>query len=244
MKTLTIIVLALAATLACAQGATPVQQQPIQPYDIKGDRLGMSLDEFKQKHYSVENGGGKNYADIVAPLCTDHVDGGDQQFHDLFNRLAKLKGTTPMPDFNAALFVPDGQASIGVIACYPGKNFTMDIALGRTPPTIANVPLKTYAFHFYQGKLFKIIAVFSVEGYDAMKTAFTEKFGAPEVTPHELQNAYGAKFDGEESNWTNGVSAIEMKRRVTDLSTGAMIMMMPDVQKQVEAALPKKAKDL
>lgn len=217
MKALTIITLILASAGCFAQG--------VQPYDIKGDKLGMSLEEFKKHHYSFHAGSPKLHVpDSTGPFCTDRAD--------------------------SEMFLSADEAAAGVVSCYPAWSVyrpglaNLNRATHAEAETLANVELQGIAFHFYKGQLFKIIVIFPAEGYDIMKVAFAEKFGAPVIIPHELQNAYGAKFDGEESNWTNGVSSIQMKRRASDLSTGGMVMLLPDIQKQVEAAMPKKPKDL
>jgi hypothetical protein len=199
--------------------------QAPEPYDIKGDRLGMSMKDFTAKH--------------PAPTC---------------------KHGYPEP----LLFLPGDDAAVGVVACYPGPGSDIPGMLAGTKDayiraqveqfkhpgtlplnvTIANLPLVGLAFHFYKDRLFRIMVTFKSDDYSTMKTAFTEKFGPPVVTPGEVQNRLGAKFDAEESRWSNGVSAIIIKHRVADTETASVLVVLSAIQKEVEEAKPSPKKDL
>jgi hypothetical protein len=191
-------------------------------YEIKGDRLGMTLEEFGQHHYSSTPANAKaKYRGFIGPYCVDHDE--------------------------PSLFLNAQEAEMGVVACSPSSsiyNPAYARIIGQTQPTLANVPLKGIGFKFYKGHLFSIVAVFEAKDYAALKASFVEKFGSAISNLREVQNRMGAKFDDDTATWANGVSAIEIRQRQTDLETSALVVYLPKVQEEVTSLLPKPKKDL
>jgi hypothetical protein len=189
--------------------------EPAKLYDIKGDHLGMTLEEFAKKHYYyVAPIPKQKYRGFIGPDCEDR----DQP----------------------SLFLSAQEASVGVIACAAERS-----NWSGPQSTLANVPLQGIGYKFFKGHLFSIMAVFGSDNYAAMKASFTETFGAPASSnSHEVQNRMGAKFDDDTTVWSNGLSMIEMRQRQSDLNTSFLIVYLPKVQEEVEALLPKPKKDL
>jgi hypothetical protein len=101
------------------------------------------------------------------------------------------------------------------------------------------------AFKFFKGHMFDVIAVFKEGDYATVKAAFVGKFGAPTSSHvNQVQNRMGAKFDDETLTWSNGVSAIELRQRASDLDTSAFSIYIPKMLEEVQALLPKPKKDL
>ena len=184
-----------------------VAQTP-QPYDIKGERLGMSFEEFKKNHYNFRAGNPqKHIKDAFSPHC---VTGKSDVF----------------------LMLSVEEAAIGITACYPGIDPLDELILHKHPgPTLANQKLQAYTFYFYKGKLFKIIAVFKADEYDAMKAAFIEKFG---------------KTFLERSNsiiWSNGISTVGLTHYASG-DNSIMLMTLKSVMDEINSILPKPKNDL
>jgi hypothetical protein len=187
---------------------------PAKLYDIKGDRLGMTLEEYGKAHYSFFPGDRKSkVSPSIGPYCKDHDD--------------------------SLSFLTKDEAAAGVASCanYP-------ILIG-TPTTVANMPMTGIAFKFFKGHMFDVIAVFKEGDYATVKAAFVGKFGAPTSSHvNQVQNRMGAKFDDETLTWSNGVSAIELRQRASDLDTSAFSIYIPKMLEEVQALLPKPKKDL
>jgi hypothetical protein len=110
--------------------------------------------------------------------------------------------------------------------------------------TVANVPV-VLLFDFVDGKLYKIQASFRQEVFDKMRTAFTEKYGEPNVGETKTyQNAFGAGFTGQSLLWNNGVSSILLLERAIDLKTSMLMFLHASLGKEAKARKPKPKPDL
>jgi len=171
-----------------------------QPYELKGDRLGMTLEEFKAK-YSRKVGG------ITLPYCSDSFPGQPNQ----------------------ALMAEPWYAAAGLI------NARIDLPSENNSPTIAGVRTDLFLYHFVDGRLYRMTALFDTEAFHLIHNALVQKQG-----PATRENK-----DKGELTWENGVSTIHLVR-------GAMYPKKPSrlvyfhnaLQKSAEGRAPARASDL
>lgn len=191
------VFLLLLSSAAFSQVAKP-------QFDLKGVKLGLSLEQFKQDHYSFRRGDPKHHIpDGIGPHCVEHTN-------------------------DALLMLSTEEAAAGVIACYGGDDIIKEIVVKTKPaPTLANIPLRTYSFFFFSGRLFKVVAAFDSENYSHLQAAFSEKFGKPD-----------AEKSGDQTIWSNGNETIGITHLV---SNGWGIMEFVDmvIQKQINEKRPK-----
>jgi len=156
------------------------------PYELKGDRLGMTLQMFKAKYYR-EMGQGEN----PAPFCSDR---------------------TPHIDICTLLYKAE-YAKAGIV--HASTTFPYE-ASGLRPnkPTIAGVPAELFVYQFVDGKLYEITIFFDQADFDQVMEALKAKYGEPTRKNRQTyENAFGAKFDGDVVVWANAVSEIMIYER-------------------------------
>lgn len=82
----------------------------------------------------------------------------------------------------------------------------------RTDLSIADVPVRYIAYHFFNGRLVKVSVNFMAHGYFTIAMAFEAKYGSPTHKAHEgFQNAYGASWTGEAISWNFGSQLIVVR---------------------------------
>lgn len=161
---------------------TLIAENNIEPFELKGDRLGMSLEEFKAKYTRVVEGHNE-----WAPCCSD----------------------TQASNENVMLLSKPWHFEAGIVTC--SISFPFEIFRGEGP-TIAEVKVKLLVHHFIDGKLYQITALIPHSGYLDVKNGMIAKYGMPNITSDdEYQNRMGARFTGESLFWTNDVSSIRLK---------------------------------
>ena len=127
-----------------------------EPFELKGDRLGMTLAEFKTKHHR------EIYDhDLPAPWCSD-----------LFPE------ETMVPLASEPYF-----ASAGLVNCR--LDFPFEASGGKPSPTVAGVPTLSLLYSFVDEKLFKIAATFDAENTQEVYDALEAKYGAPDIEEGE-----------------------------------------------------------
>lgn len=173
-KWLTVAVIGAAAV---ASGAAHGQG-----YTFKGNRLGMTLDEFRQKNLSgyeyytrdgsIVKAGTRGSIKIAKPICTD-----SEYF-------------TGDPTLAAKL------ASDEVVC--PDES-----------PEFAGLDYANLRYRFYKGKLYEVEAFFNSSGYEKVKNSFVAKYGPVSTTSkQDFHNDQGAHWQGEASTWRNGSQSI------------------------------------
>jgi hypothetical protein len=120
------------------------------PYDLKGDLLGMSLDEFKRKHQRVVQGHNE-----TAPWCSDTRPGEDIE-----------------PLFSKAYYQQSGLVNCRL-------DFPFEQIQGKPSPTIAGVETKLLIYEFVDRKLFRIVILFSNNAFSEVSEALIAKYGTP-----------------------------------------------------------------
>jgi hypothetical protein len=99
------------------------------------------------------------------------------------------------------------------------------------------------------GKLARARVITDPSSFDALEVALKEKFGKPLTAKvKSLQNAFGAKFAGREVLWSMGDDFVLLRemdgsRDRLSVSVGRL-QLLDQVNKHVEKAAKKKAKDL
>lgn len=129
---------------------TPTHGTEPQPYEFKGDRLGMRLQDFKAKHARTIQGHNE-----CAPWCSDSRPGEE------------IRGLLSQPYF----------AEAGLVNCR--LDFPFESLHERPTPTIAGVETDILLYKFVDEQLFAISAYFSNDGFDEVAEALVAKYGEP-----------------------------------------------------------------
>ncbi|WP_425616507.1 hypothetical protein NA78x_000155 [Anatilimnocola sp. NA78] len=127
-----------------------VAEPVIEPFEFKGDRLGMQLSAFKAKHHRLVQG-----HDKPIPWCSDICEGVD----------------------NDSLFSKAYFAEAGLANCR--LDFPFEAFHGRDPQTVAGVPTTLLLYHFVDAQLFKVSAFFEAGHTEAVLAALTAKYSSP-----------------------------------------------------------------
>lgn len=150
-----------------------------EPFDLKGDRLGMTLEEFKAKYRRKVEGHNES-----APFSSE---------------------TLPRQEIVSLLTEP-WHTDAGIVNCsitFPFESYT------GNAPTIAEVKAELLVHHFVDGKLYKITAWFPHDGYAQVQEGLIAKHGNPKMREtNEYQNRLGATFTGDTLLWADNASTI------------------------------------
>ena len=181
--------------------AAPVKAEP---YDLRGFKLGMTLEEFKAFPFpDAEKHSGLHI------LCTGEPRAQDTSgaFH---------------------LDVTGAQAKTGLIRCKhfgPRRLHTM-VVIQEVTLNVAGVQAFT-DFEFLPAgddsrdlRLFRINVHSNMMNWDQFWAAYMGKFGKPTVVENGVvQNAYGATFSKTVATWNNEESRIVLEQRSSSLKT-------------------------
>jgi len=184
----------------------------VEPYDLKGDVLGMDLISFKEKHRRSVSGGSS-----VAPFCSDSR--------------PKMKINT--------LLSEEWHDEAGIVSCrttYPFEQHRRSFK----KPTVAGVSTELLLYHFTDGKLFKITVWLKHDGFMKVKSALLTKYGkqsSSDVT--ELKNRFGATFSSENIKWNNNVSSIELVERHGRIDSTALLFRHNELNSIARSKQPK-----
>jgi len=192
----------------------PVGQGSSEPFDLKGDRLGMSLQQFKAKYARRVQDHNES-----APFCSDTRPG--QEIVTLLSEAWHTKA--------------------GIVNC--SITFLFEAFQGDEP-TIAEVKTTLLVHHFVDGMLYRITAWFPHDGYFKVKDGLIAKHGpSKQQETNSYQNRLGATFTGESLIWANAVSTIVLTERFGDLETSALIFAHRELSAIVAARTPKPTGD-
>lgn len=120
-------------------------------FDLKGDKLGMSLTEFKKKHHRKVKGD-----NAALPWCSDSRPGID---------------FTPLG--SEAYF-----QQAGLINCQLHYPFEENYS-GWKPQTVGGAPTLLLRYHFIDEKLYEITVAFDRDDFDPVQDALIAKYGDP-----------------------------------------------------------------
>ncbi len=148
-------------------------------YELKGDRLGMELNDFKSKHKRSVSG-----HDETIPWCSDALP--KQEINTLLSEV---------------YFTDANMVNCRITFPFEDREF------GAT--TIAGISTKNLIYHFIDNKLFKITALLPQNGFYKLKQSLIKKYGKPHTSvAQNYQNRMGAIFTGEKIIWENNLSKI------------------------------------
>jgi hypothetical protein len=120
------------------------------PYDLKGDQLGMTLEEFKRKYHRVVDGHNE-----TAPYTSEY---------------------RPRQR-NESLFADVWHTDAGIVHC--SIEFPFERYNGKWCPTIAGTEVDVLLYKFVDGLLFQISAYFDTRRFDSIRYSLADKYGVP-----------------------------------------------------------------
>ncbi|MGE5502250.1 MAG: hypothetical protein ACM33T_15180 [Solirubrobacterales bacterium] len=172
------------------------------PYDLRGFRLGMTLDEFR----AMPHPDAAKYASVDV-LCTgdpgaDKVGGGSE------------------------LLVYGAIAKVGVVRCnhfrpHMIQSLAQQGSRDELPLDVAGIGVfQVYEFipHPTDGtlRLFRISIRSNMRYWDQFWDAYTGKFGKPSKLKNDkVQNKLGGVFEKVTATWANKESSITLEQRTT-----------------------------
>lgn len=187
-----------------------------QPFDLKGDQLGMSLGEFKEKYNRVVKG-----SVTPAPFCSSDRPGSDI----------------------STLLSESWFDKAGVVTCRTNFPFEEREHSGEAP-TVAGVPTQILIYHFVDGRLFRITAWFEHENVQQVRAALIAKYGeAGRATPVEVQNRFGAKFKGTDFEWKRSGTSLELVEYFGSLETSSLVFVHDQLDALAESRRPGASTD-
>lgn len=171
------------------------QKKAEEPYDLKGDRLGMSLQEFKMKYRHKPQGDSRE-----APFCSDRRDDAARE-------------KDPNPFLGEQAWHPKAKI-VNARITFPFE----DLKPNKYTPTLAGIKATLHFYGFIDDRLYVIDYVFPHSGFAKIEEAMVATYGKPKtVLTKEYQNAFGARFPGVIGTWDNGVSGITLTERFNEM---------------------------
>jgi hypothetical protein len=170
------------------------------PFELKGDRLGMTLPEFKTK-YARSIGG------MTMPYCSDALPGQS----------------------NTALWSEPWHSAAGLV------NGRTELPSENASPTVAGVKTDLFLYHFVDGQLFRMTALFDTEAFHLVRDALVQKQGPPTSETKEPM----------ELAWENSVSTIRLVRgAMRPKKSSTLLYTHNDLQRLAESRTPQRQTDL
>jgi hypothetical protein len=127
------------------------ESQNSELYELKGDRLGMSLHDFKRKYYRIVPGHDKS-----APFSSDH---------------------RPNSEIST-LLAEEWHTAANVVHC--SIEFPFERTAGMAGPTVAGIEADLLLYKFVDDQLFQISAYFDTRNFEFVRQAVREKYGKPD----------------------------------------------------------------
>lgn len=124
--------------------------EPKEPYEFKGDQLGMRLEDFKKKYHRTVDG-----HDLPAPFTSE---------------------SKPGQEIDTLLAEP-WHAKAGIVHC--SIEFPFERLRGEVIPTVAGVAVDLLLYRFVDGHLYRISAYFDTRNFDRIQSAVIDKYGEP-----------------------------------------------------------------
>jgi hypothetical protein len=207
-----IIVSVLCAAAAFSQGArrpnsasahsTQPGHASSQPFALKGDILGETIEEFRARNARVIT---------LGQMGLDRA--------KLDSDLPKTKNLPQCssdgdPDTLSwdVRYLTDQEKRSGVVKCIAALSLDDDWDF-EDSPTITDVEAYKTVYYFFHRQLYMIVSTLPGSQYPTLRNAFVEKYGVPSITNAQFQNSFGAQLSGERLLWKNGVSQILMGQR-------------------------------
>jgi hypothetical protein len=188
-----------------------------QPYGLKGDVLGETIEEFRTKNErSIPLGlMGKDRSIVMPDLPAA-------------KHLPQCSGDSPESDLSPDIqsdYESAEEKRAGVVKCIASLSIDDDMDYDDRP-TIAGAQAYRTVYYFFQRsssgqfreanppkRLYMIRSTLPGTNYQEIRDAFVEKYGTPMIRVAQYQNGFGAKIEGEELLWTTEVSQISIGQR-------------------------------
>src|ERR1035438_458569 len=208
----------------------PIASQPIpstdsQPFSLKGDVLGETIDEFRSRNERV---------------ITLGIMGLDRL--RLAPDLPKTKNlpqcSNDKPDKTGDLpwdvrFLTDGEKRAGVVRCIAALSLDDDFDF-QDSPTVANVRAYRTVYYFFHLRLYMIKSTLPGSEYSVLRSASIDKYGAPSIGIAHYQNSFGAMFSGETLLWKNALSQISIGQRDGERDD-SLVAQLKDMDAQIRS---------
>jgi hypothetical protein len=216
----------MAAGILLAQTPSPKDSLSTgaQPFGLKGDVLGETLQEFRAKNDRVIALSvlGRDRLAIDPSLAkTKHL---PQCTGD-----ATSKGAS-VPHDVEDLTADEERA--GVIKCIAALSVNDDLDFSDEP-TVAGLAAYRTVYSFFHERLYKIESELPAESYQTLRDAFAAKYGKPLVTMSQYQNSFGAKKNGEQLLWKTAVSQIRIGQ-YDSRQWSALDIQMDDIKTSIQ----------
>ncbi len=197
-------------------------EQLSRAFEMKGDRLGMTLAMFKGKHRRVVPGDPR-----PAPFCSDADPDRDNPsllYRRELSRAGIVHVRTTLPVEEQPRF-HDGE--------YLKPEF----------PTIAGVRTELYVYHFVDGRLYRMTIFFPHTGFDNVLDALKAKFGQPKGKEiRKYENAFGVKLEGDVLLWHNSVSEMVLFERAGTTDRSLLILTQKELERTAYDHIKSKIK--
>jgi len=192
------------------QAQLPPQNRP---FELKGARLGVPLEMFKQKFQRA----GANHP---APFCTDE---------------------NPQKD-NPALHYKASFQKAGIVHASVAAPEDRDPA-SPDRPTIAGFPAQSFVYHFVDGKLYQITIAFDRTNFAQVNEAITTKYGNPASKKGiKYDNYVDDSFDAVATVWGNSVSEITLVEFAGSRDRSLILFQHKDLKKLAEERIRQSTK--
>lgn len=202
-----LVFIGIVAASVVALGPVPVLGA--EDLSIKGNRLGLSLEQFKQKYERAVQGDSR-----MAPFCSDSLPG-------------KAIST---------LLAEPWHAGVGIVTC--STHFLFEAHRGVVP-TLAGQTTDMFVYHFLDGRLFRVTIFFNHDGFVAVRSAFQAKYGPPDrQSTNVLENRMSAKFESENVVWDDGVANLSLVERIGKIDRSGLVLVDPFMEASVNAMGP------
>jgi hypothetical protein len=170
------------------------------PFELKGDRLGMTLADFKERHARTVGGMKMPYTSESSP--------------------GQANPTLWSEPWHAAAGIVHGRVEL------PSENQS---------PTVAGVKTELFLYHFVDGKLFRMTALFDTEQFHLVREALAAKHGPPTF---EMK-------DPLELAWENAESTIRLVRgTMRPKKWSSLVLVHRGLQELADSRAPQRGADV
>lgn len=171
----------------------PPGVRPSAPDELNGDRLGMSLTEFKAKHDRRSEIDDQRY-----PLATDTIP-------------IKARERTKLTPFSEESW--HARAGIVNVLLASPREIASQSALA---PKIGDTPAIRHVYRFLDQKLSSVEYIFPSAKFNDVAKALQQMYGPPGIDRENLKELYTKEHGGEFLYWRNGNTEMFLVERIAD----------------------------
>ena len=199
--------------------ATPALAQTSEPFDFKGVKLGISIDEFrKMPHPDADDKDAHYAAKGSAVVCT-----GEK---------VSISASYTIEPTEVMLYDRAEQAA-GVVKCVWVNKSNDRMARGKTAALSladSGYAVYDYSFSFIPDpkdgvlRFYRFVGETNRNAFGAVESALAHKFGEPIVTQDDVQNGLGNRFTRTMAIWRNNTSEIFVTDRSSEVNKMVIIV--------------------